>query len=231
MEEDSSVITSLPEKLEGFLISYSVGWFTFQMNTNKKWNVSKYAWWDYSKSKWIVPVELGTTSAKLTLILKGTRLLLINKNTAIESLDLIHKTKQANVFVKNGCMVLVAKCGESYRKFKVLFQTIKDAEDCAHCVQIYIKTVVEKRVQDIGTNNQQPTNSYGRSRSTFLQGGGQTLPEILEQIMSNAKPSLPAADSISEDYPLESAVRLCILEPGFPKLVQKVEFIINKSYK
>lgn len=40
-----------------------------------------------------------------------------------------------------------------------------------------------------------------------------------------------APESIPSDYPLEDAVMLCILDPGFPKLVGRIEKIINEMGK
>ncbi|XP_014278549.1 uncharacterized protein [Halyomorpha halys] len=166
-----------------------------------KWKLSKHARWE--EGNW----KLTRTEPNkiLALMIQELQLMVLHGDVVLESLFLAPGNKMIKSVYRNGTLVIAVKCQDSILKFRVLFSSHFDGEECASFLEKYMEV----------------------GGSEGPKSGNITLPEMLAKCLKEDI-FLPAPESITSDFPLEDAVKLCILDPGFSKLVARIEKIINE---
>ncbi|XP_014241262.1 uncharacterized protein LOC106661984 [Cimex lectularius] len=162
-------------------------------------------------SKWIgnewQPPIIGNDTRSLNILIQDCHLLVVLDTQVLESVSLMQSRNQAEAVCKNETMAVEAKIQGLTNRFRLKFFTRDDAEKCLSVVQKYITTFSGPKLD----------------RSEIC-----TMPQLLAKTMETCSKDLKAPDSIPDEYPLEAAIQLCILDPGFPSLLKRIENILER---
>ncbi|XP_071452022.1 uncharacterized protein [Hetaerina americana] len=193
------------------------------------WSLEKYA--HLHNETWI---QADRRNGKVHLVLQGSLLLVVQANVALESVALIH-TNCRGLTRGSTILFLIANQTEEQhpsqgpihstpvkkkiRKFRVKFSPEKGKsaeEQKASCI-----TALRGFMMIYDTDG-------GLQEGNIYSSNIAPLKEIAWKLLEKSEPNkLPGWDgmniSLEEDLSLERAIKLCLLDPSFPILVQKIE--------
>ncbi|XP_046403810.1 uncharacterized protein LOC124169287 [Ischnura elegans] len=182
------------------------------------WNIEKYA--HQSNDNW---VQVDKRNGAIKLILQGSLLLVIQDETALESVALIHTNcrglaKGSTIlFLVTSITKQQPSTQKKVRKFRVKFSADNGRsaeEQKASCI-----TALQGFMTIYNTD-------AGKQGDKLLNIT--PLKEIAWNLLDKSDVNkLPGWESIKasqeEEKSLERAIKLCLLDPSFPTLVQRVE--------
>ncbi|XP_047116124.1 uncharacterized protein LOC124796082 [Schistocerca piceifrons] len=176
------------------------------------WSLQKYA--KLENGSWVQVDGNGD----LDLIKQGLQLLVVHQGTGLDSITLNSNPHQLKGFWKGSTLAIAIKYKLTTRRIKFKFAATKNHSsvmNCGACVHML-------------KNYMHITDNTGTAKQETLQ-----VTELYEYILkanSIERPLVPVS-GIQADKSLDSLIKSCILDPGFPEFVEQVQSKLEEIQK
>ncbi|XP_067010343.2 uncharacterized protein [Anabrus simplex] len=178
---------------------------------NRLWTLEKYA--RFGNGNWN---QIDGNGRDLVLSVVGIQLLVMQQDTVLESIALSAGPATLRGVWKNSTLIIVLTYPSQTRRLRFKFSASKDCTDvqnCQSCIR-YLQSYMSIR-------NAQEPNKQNKVK----------LEEVYTSIIldkSYNTRNTPAPYTVPPNFPLEVAIRTCILDPGFPEFVRQVDSCLKK---
>ncbi|XP_046687581.1 uncharacterized protein LOC124373234 [Homalodisca vitripennis] len=182
----------------------------------RKWPLEKYCRWERDTKMWM---DLSTEKGNCWLLLQGLEILVINKETAVESVCLTSSDVEA---FYNRCHLGIAiKHKDSVSKFRITFgDTVERTkyDNCLEAVGELRKFIPVTQHKSSGGKGVQPKPNEEMSK---------TLNQVIKELLQTQSNVSKDTDLVLSEENIGKMIQQCLLDPNFPAHVAKVEEILS----
>ncbi|XP_005096013.2 meiotic recombination protein REC114 [Aplysia californica] len=207
---------------------------SMSLTTGKLWKLDRYAHFIYDDSskggRW---KQYDDDESALTLAITDMHQLIISqKDTVLESHNLVTSRDWIRGIAKNSSLLIMIKSKPNSRRFRMRFceqGNISAVDACVGCIQqlkeffpVKITHTIHDRDSSEETSRTHPHHTRHQS---FIHRTSEevTLGDIAQALLSQETMPRAYQSSIVEPALIPGLLHLCLADPSFPAFVQQVD--------